>query len=70
MFVQMSYARVERTFNLYSQIANKQIFVAVDRTTNLNEEAKRIIDTHRKLLLSPKGNELFGWYWGQPKEQA
>lgn len=67
MFVQMSYPRVERTFKLYSEVANKQIFVAVDRTTNLNDEAKRIIDSHRRLYLSPEGNELFGWYWGKPK---
>ena len=67
MFVQMSYPRVERTFKLYSEVANKQIFVAVDRTTNLNDEAKRIIDSHRRLYLSPGGNELFGWYWGKPK---
>ena len=67
MFVQMSYPRVERTFKLYSEVNNKQIFVAVDRTTNLNDEAKRIIDSHRRLYLSPEGNELFGWYWGKPK---
>lgn len=67
MFVQMSYPRVERTFKLYSEVENKQIFVAVDRTTNLNDEAKRIIDSHRRLYLSPEGNELFGWYWGKPK---
>ena len=67
MFVQMSYPRVERTFKLYSEVVNKQIFVAVDRTTNLNDEAKRIIDSHRRLYLSPEGNELFGWYWGKPK---
>lgn len=70
MFVQMSYPRVERTFKLYNQITNKQIFVAVDRTTNLNDEAKQIIELHRKLYLSPGGNELFGWYWGKPKEVA
>lgn len=70
MFVQMSYPRVERTFKLYNQITNKQIFVAVDRTTNLNDEAKQIIESHRKLYLSPGGNELFGWYWGKPKEVA
>jgi hypothetical protein len=64
----MSYPRVERTFKLYSEIVNKQIFVAVDKTTNLNDEAKRIIESHRRLYLSPGGNELFGWYWGKPKE--
>jgi len=68
MFVQMSYPRVERTFKLYNQISNKQIFVAVDRTTNLNDEAREIIKSHTKLYLSPGGNELFGWYWGKPKE--
>ncbi len=68
MFVQMSYPRVERTFKLYNQISNKQIFVAVDRTTNLNDEAREIIKSHTKLYLSPDGNELFGWYWGKPKE--
>lgn len=68
MFVQMSYPRVERTFKLYNQITKKQIFVAVDRTTNLNIEAREIINSHTKLYLSPGGNELFGWYWGKPKE--
>lgn len=68
MFVQMSYPRVERTFKLYNQMSNKQIFVAVDRTTNLNDEAREIIKSHTKLYLSPDGNELFGWYWGKPKE--
>lgn len=68
MFVQMSYSRVERTFKLYNQISNKQIFVAIDKTTNLNDEARDIIKSHTKLHLSPGGNELFGWYWGKPKE--
>jgi hypothetical protein len=67
MYGQMSYLRVERTFKMYSE-STKQIFVAVDKTTNLNQETKEIINTHRKLLLSPGGNELFGWYWGAPKE--
>jgi len=41
---------------------------AFDKTTNLNEEARKIIEENRVLLLSPNGNELFGWYWGKPKE--
>ncbi|MBR0295064.1 MAG: DUF2326 domain-containing protein [Bacilli bacterium] len=67
MFTNMSYQRVERTFKLYSTV-EKQIFVAVDRTTNLNDETKKIINGCRRLLLAPNGNELFGWYWGKPKE--
>ena len=67
MFVQMSYSRVERTLKLYNDINDKQIFIAVDRTTNLNEESKKIINNHRRLLLSPNGNELFGWYWGKER---
>lgn len=58
LYGQMSYLRVERTFKLYSQ-REKQIFVAVDKTTNLNAETRDIIDSHRRLLLSPNGNELF-----------
>ncbi len=46
----------------------KQIFIAVDKTTNLNDEARKIITDNRVLLLAPNGNELFGWYWGKPKE--
>lgn len=67
MFVQMSYERVEKTFELYSQQDAKQIFVAVDRTTNLSDEAKKTIADHRILTLAPKGNQLFGWYWGNKK---
>lgn len=67
MYGNMSYKRVERTFNLYNN-SDKQIFVAVDKATNLNPETRKIIDTHRRLLLSTNGNELFGWYWGAPKE--
>ena len=68
MFVNMSYERVQRTLKLYNDIANKQIFIAVDRTTTLDQESRDIINKHRRLLLSPGGNELFGWYWGKPKE--
>lgn len=67
MFVHMSYERVERTLTLYSEITSKQIFIAVDRTTPLNQEANTIINSHRRILLSPNGNELFGWYWGKSK---
>ena len=68
MFVQMSNERVERTLKLYNQINTKQIFIAVDKTINLNQEAQKIIDEHRRITLSPEGNELFGWYWGKPRE--
>lgn len=68
MFVNMSYNRVQRTLKLYNDIINKQIFIAVDRTTTLDQESRDIINKHRRLLLSPDGNELFGWYWGKPKE--
>ena len=64
MLIQRSYPRVERTFKLYSQISNKQIFVAVDRTTNLNQESNKIINAHKKIFLAPGGNNLFGLYWG------
>ncbi len=67
MFGQMSYKRVENTMRLYTTF-QKQIFIAVDKTTNLNEETRRIITENRVLLLAPNGNELFGWYWGKPKE--
>ena len=67
MYGQMSYKRVENTMKIYKTFY-KQIFIAVDKTTNLNEEARKIIEENRVLLLSPNGNELFGWYWGKPKE--
>ena len=67
MYGQMSYKRVENTMRLYTTF-EKQIFIAVDKTTNLNEETRRIITENRVLLLAPNGNELFGWYWGKPKE--
>ena len=67
MYGQMSYKRVENTMRLYTTF-QKQIFIAVDKTTNLNEETRRIITDNRILLLAPHGNELFGWYWGKPKE--
>lgn len=67
MYGQMSYKRVENTMRLYTTF-EKQIFIAVDKTTNLNEETRRIITKNRVLLLAPNGNELFGWYWGKPKE--
>lgn len=67
MYGQMSYKRVENTMKLYGTFT-KQIFIAVDKTTNLNEEARKIITDHRIILLAPDGNELFGWYWGKPKD--
>lgn len=67
MYGQMSYKRVENTMKLYKTFT-KQIFIAVDKTTNLNDEARKIITDNRVLLLAPNGNELFGWYWGKPKE--
>ena len=67
MYGHMSYKRVEYTMRLYTTF-QKQIFIAVDKTTNLNEETRQIINDNRVLLLAPNGNELFGWYWGKPKE--
>lgn len=66
MFVSMENERVENTFALYEQ-SGKQVFVAIDRTTNLNEGAKNIIKKNRVLLLSPNGNELFGRAWNKQK---
>lgn len=66
MFVSMENERVENTFALYEQ-SGKQVFVAIDRTTNLNDGAKNIIKKNRVLLLSPNGNELFGRAWNKQK---
>ena len=59
---------IEKILEIYETFPEKQIFIAVDKTTNLNEETRRIITENRVLLLAPNGNELFGWYWGKPKE--
>lgn len=51
MFISMENERVEKTFSLYIQ-SGKQVFVAVNRTTNLNEVTRNIITSNRVLLLS------------------
>lgn len=68
MFVSMENERVEKTFSLYQQ-SGKQVFVAVDRTTHLNETTRDIIKSNRVLLLSPNGNELFGRAWNRQQEE-
>lgn len=68
MFVSMENERVEKTFTLYQQ-SGKQVFVAVDRTTNLNDETRALIRNNRVLLLSPNGNELFGRAWNKQQEE-
>ena len=62
MYGQMSYKRVENTMRLYTTF-EKQIFIAVDKTTNLNEETRRIITENRVLLLALTETNCSVWYW-------
>ena len=69
LYTNLSNERIEKIFDLYVQ-SNKQIFVAVDKTVQLNRETETLIREHTILELGPNGNELFGWSWNVRREET
>lgn len=67
LFKQIEDAVVSNIVKLYSQ-NEKQIFIAIDKENELDDEAKEILHNSEVLRLSFGGNELFGKSWRAKKE--
>lgn len=62
LFTNIEMDRVENIIKLYSRL-QKQVFISIDRTEELDPEVQEIIKQHQVLKLDRGENELFGRTW-------
>ena len=64
MFKNVGDAPIDKIFDLYMAVKDKQIFIAFDKAIAYPENVQTILDATTVLQLDPGGNELYGRYWG------
>lgn len=68
LFANIEMDRVENIIRIYSKL-EKQVFISIDRTEELDEEVQNIIRQHQVLKLDRGSNELFGRTWSLKNEK-
>lgn len=70
MFGNISSDTISVLFKLYSQLKNKQVFIAFDKVDKENADTQRILYENKVVQLYPQSGALFGRQWNVEVEET